>query len=85
MMIFIEFFLLKIAKTIDLDHPERSPNAKELDSLSVTEWANKNISNEKQRRSFIIGLTCVLAGIPKEVSMLWILFYIHSAGKLQQK
>ena len=72
----------KLAKTIDLDYPERSPNAKELDSMTGTEWANKNIPNEKIRRSFIIGLICVLGKDPKEVSMLWILFYIHSAGNI---
>lgn len=82
-LIYLQFQIWKIdalARTIDLYHPENSPNASYLDSISAKEWFLKNERFSSIQRSVFIGLICILTRHIDSVSMLWLLFYIHSAG-----
>jgi monoamine oxidase len=70
----------KKAKTVPLDKPWECPDAKEWDSMSAETWMKKRFWTEAAYKSFEAFIHIVMAVEPSEVSFLYVLFYIHSAG-----
>lgn len=86
-LIYLQFQIWKIdglARTINLKNPQSSPNASYLDSMSAKEWILKNLKFSSLQRSILSGLVCVFTSDIGNISMLWLLFYIHSAGGILQ-
>jgi monoamine oxidase len=69
-----------MAKTVPLDAPYDAPNALEWDGMTVETWAKQNISSSAGRDLFALAVEGILSVEPRDVSLLYFLFYVHSAG-----
>lgn len=73
----------KMAQTVPLDAPWTAPGALEWDSMTVETWAEQNISTTEGRLLFALSVEAVLSVEPRDISMLYFLFYIHAAGSVE--
>ena len=71
-----------MAKTVPLDAPWRAPNAEAWDSITAQTWADQNIPSAEAKSLFTLSIEAVLSVEPRDVSMLYFLFYVHSAGNV---
>jgi monoamine oxidase len=69
-----------MAKTVPLDAPYDAPKAAEWDGMTVETWAKANIASAEGRALFALAVEAVLSVEPRDVSLLYFLFYIHAAG-----
>ena len=69
-----------MAKTVPLDAPWKAAQAQEWDGMTVETWANENIVNKDTRDLVALLIQAVFSVEPRDMSMLYLLFYIHSAG-----
>ena len=70
-----------LSETVPLYAPWDAPDAELLDALTVQDWLEANMTTDEGR----LTLAFQFAGILGEVSalsLLWALFYLHSAGGL---
>jgi monoamine oxidase len=74
----------QMAQTVPLDAPWNAPKALEWDSMTVDTWTNQNIISAKGRALFALAVEAVLSVESRDVSFLYFLFYIHSAGGINQ-
>jgi len=72
--------LERLARTVPLDAPWEAPRARELDSQTFHTWLARTARTKGARTIFEIGIEAVWAAEPADVSLLHVLFYIHSAG-----
>jgi monoamine oxidase len=70
----------RLAKKVPLDAPWRAPNARRLDSQTFESWARRNVYTRAGRTMLDIAFEAVWAAEPADVSLLHVLFYMHSAG-----
>jgi monoamine oxidase len=73
-----------MAQTVPLDAPWTAPNAVEWDSMTVDTWAQQNITTDEGRKLFALAVEAILSVEPRDVSFLYFLFYVHSAGTVEQ-
>jgi monoamine oxidase len=71
-----------MAKTVPLDAPYNAPRALEWDSKTVDTWMNENLPNPKARAVVSLLVEAVLSVEPRDISLLYFLFYVHSAGSI---
>jgi monoamine oxidase len=62
------------------DKPWESPRAAEWDSQTVETFKNANAPTEGGRFLFDVGVEAVFAAEPRDISLLWLLFYTAAAG-----
>jgi monoamine oxidase len=72
--------LESMARTVPLDAPYDAPNAREWDGMTVETWANQNIASSDGRALLALAVEAVLSVEPRDVSLLYFLFYVHSGG-----
>ena len=60
--------------------PWKAPRAREWDGQTLETWKLANMSTDEGRLLLDLGMQAVFAGEPRDVSLLHVLFYIHSAG-----
>lgn len=70
----------RLARSVPLDTPWTAPNARELDSQTFHTWLKRTARTRGARTIFEMGVEAVWAAEPADVSLLHVLFYIHSAG-----
>ncbi len=70
----------KLARTVPRGAPQDAPNAAELDAMSVSDWENLNIKRPGTRAMVDLLVQSILSAEPRDVSMLYLLHYIHCAG-----
>jgi monoamine oxidase len=70
----------QMAQTVPLDAPWTAPNAEQWDSMTVETWAEQNVLTADGRALFALSVQAVLSVEPRDVSMLYFLFYVHAAG-----
>jgi monoamine oxidase len=70
----------RMARTVPLDAPYKAPNALAWDSITAYTWAQSNISTVEGRKLFALAVEAALSVEPRDISFLYLLFYIHSAG-----
>jgi monoamine oxidase len=70
----------KMAQTVPLDAPWTAPNAEEWDGMTVETWSQQNILSADGRDLFALAVQAVLSVEPRDVSLLYFLFYVHAAG-----
>jgi monoamine oxidase len=70
----------RLARRVPLDAPWEAPNAERLDSQTFWSWMRRNVYTRGGRALMEIATEAVWAAEPAEVSLLHMLFYIHSAG-----
>lgn len=78
--------LRKVQKTLDdsaqevpLDAPWKAKRAKEWDATTVGDWLKANAKNANTRETVALEVETAL-GPATRTSLLWYLFYLHSAG-----
>ncbi len=74
--------LNKLAKTVNLAEPWTTPNARQLDSMTLAGWMQQQMNFEVARQFFRIAAEAIWAADPAEISLLHALFYIKSGRDL---
>ena len=71
-----------MARTVPLNAPWRAPRAAEWDGQTFETWKLQNVLTPDGRKLLDLGIQAIFSIEPRDVSLLFILFYIHSAGTL---
>lgn len=74
--------LNKLARTVNLQQPWATPNARQLDSMTLASWMDGQMIFETARRFLRIAVEAIWAADPCEISLLHALFYIRSGRDL---
>ncbi|MVM29858.1 FAD-dependent oxidoreductase [Spirosoma sp. HMF4905] len=72
----------KLSKTVNLAEPWSTPNAGQLDSMTLATWMNQQMSFDVARQFFKVAAEAIWAADPAEISMLHALFYTKSCRDL---
>jgi monoamine oxidase len=72
----------RMASRVPLEAPWAAPKAKAWDSQTTWSWMRRNMATQTGRTMLELAVKAVWAAMPADVSLLHVLFYIHSAGKL---
>jgi monoamine oxidase len=72
--------LNSMAAQIKLDAPWESPNAAEWDGQTFESWKNDNVQTAGGRFLLDVAVTSIFSAEPRDLSLLFVLFYIASAG-----
>jgi monoamine oxidase len=75
--------LNRLARRVPLDAPWEAPNAGRLDGQTAASWMRRNLATRSGRMLLGLGIEAVWAAQPEDMSLLHVLFYIHSAGTLE--
>jgi monoamine oxidase len=75
--------LNRLARRVPLEAPWRAAGAARLDEQTPAAWMRRNLATRPGRAFFQLGIEAVWAAQPEEMSLLHLLFYIHSAGSLE--
>ena len=75
--------LNRLARDVPLDAPWEAPNAARLDGQTAATWMRRNLATPPARTLLELGIEAVWAAQPEDLSLLHMLFYIHSAGGLE--
>jgi monoamine oxidase len=68
------------ARRVPLDRPMQAHGAAALDRRSVREWLDARVRGARVRAVLEIATQMVFAGEPRDLSLLWFLFYLRSGG-----
>jgi len=69
-----------MASRVPRDAPWEAAQAREWDGQTVETWRNDNAQTEGGRFLVEVGIEAVFAAEPRDVSLLWLLFYTACAG-----
>src|SRR3954466_380006 len=69
-----------MASQINLDKPWESPNAAEWDGQTFETWKQDNVKTPNGQFLLDVACTSVFSVEPRDVSLLFVLFYIAAAG-----
>src|SRR5215208_148053 len=75
--------LNRLARRVPLDAPWDAPKAAALDGQTAATWLRRNLATKPGRMLLELGIESVWAAQPEDLSLLHLLFYIHSAGSLE--
>jgi monoamine oxidase len=75
--------LNRLARTVPLEAPWEAPRAARLDGRTTATWMRRNVATKAGRMLLELGVEAVWAAQPEDLSLLHVLFYIHSAGSLE--
>ncbi len=70
----------RMAGQVPLDAPWKAPLAREWDGQTLETWKLANMKTDEGRLLLDLSIQAVFAGEPRDVSLLHVLFYVHSAG-----
>jgi monoamine oxidase len=70
----------KLARTVPVQAPWEAPDAARLDEQTFAGWLRRNTRTTLAREFFDTIAQGVWAAEPEELSLLHVLFYVHSAG-----
>jgi monoamine oxidase len=76
--------LNRLARRVPLEAPWEAPGAARLDGQTMATWMRRNLPSKPGRMLLELGVEAVWAAQPEDVSLLHVLFYIHSAGSLER-
>ena len=71
-----------MATQVPLDAPWTAPNALEWDSQTFDTWIRANARSDEARELMELVIQAVFSVEARDISLLHVLFYIHSAGNL---
>ena len=74
----------RLARRVPLQAPWEAAGAARLDGQTVATWMRHNLATKAGRMLLELGIESVWAAQPEDVSLLHVLFYIHSAGGLSR-
>jgi len=70
----------QMAQSVPLDAPWTAPNATAWDSMTADTWAQQNIHTSDGQKLYSLAVDAVFSVLPRDVSFLYFLFYVHAAG-----
>ena len=70
----------RMARTVPLEAPWEAPKAAERDAQTFWSWMRRNVYTRAGHALLELGCEAVWAAQPEDISLLHMLFYIHSAG-----
>ena len=73
----------QMAGTVPLDDPTQAPNAVAWDSMTMQSWIDQNVLTSGGAALVTLAIESVFSVEPRDVSLLHVLFYIASAGSLE--
>lgn len=73
----------KMALEVPLDAPWTAANAVVWDSQTLETWKLANTTFQETRDLVDLGIASIFAADPRDLSLLGVLFYIHSAGTFE--
>jgi monoamine oxidase len=76
--------LNRMAAQVPLERPWDAPKAAAWDAQTAHTWLRRNLPTRAGRELLQLGVEAVWAAQPEDVSLLHVLFYIHSAGRLER-
>ena len=76
--------LERLARTVPLDRPWDAPDAEDLDAQTFEAWIRRTCKTDGGRRFFRVVSVAVWAAEAASLSLLHVLFYVHSAGGLDE-
>jgi monoamine oxidase len=76
--------LNRLARRVPLEAPWKAPGADRLDGQTAATWMRRNLASRPARMLLELGIEAVWAAQPEDISLLHVLFYIHSAGSLER-
>ena len=71
-----------MAADVPLDNPAAAPDAIAWDSMTFQSWMDQNLFTPGGKSLVQLVIEAVFSVQPRDVSLLHVLFYIHSAGNL---
>ncbi len=74
--------LTTMSSQVPLDAPWRAPEAAAWDAQTAGTWIEANVASEGARDLLTLAVQAVFSAEPHDLSLLHVLFYIHSAGGL---
>lgn len=74
--------LNRMARTVPLAAPWTAPRARDWDSQTFASWIERHIWSSGARELLELAVQAVFSAEPRDLSLLHVLFYIHSAGSL---
>lgn len=74
--------LNSMAADVPLDAPWTAPKAVEWDSQTFQSWIDANLLSKNGKALLQLAIESVFSAQPRDLSLLHVLFYIHSAGSL---
>jgi monoamine oxidase len=75
--------LNRLARRVPLGAPWEARGAAKLDAQTAATWMQRNMATKSGRMLLELGVEAVWAAQPEDMSLLHVLFYIHSAGSLE--
>jgi monoamine oxidase len=75
--------LNRMARRVPLDAPWKAPHAQRLDGQTAAGWMRRNLGTDAGRMLLGLGIEAVWAAQPEDLSLLHVLFYVHSAGSVE--
>ncbi|WP_342379958.1 FAD-dependent oxidoreductase [Myxococcus stipitatus] len=76
----VQAMLEGLAQRVPLEAPWTAPGAVLLDARSVADWLQANEVGEEARGAVAGTIGTTLSASPENISLLWFLFYLRSAG-----
>ena len=76
--------LNRMSKAVPLTAPWDAPRAVKWDSQTFETWKRRNLLGADALKLLDLGIQAVFSVEPRDVSLLFVLFYIHSAGSLDE-
>ena len=73
-----------MARSVPLDAPWKAGRAAEWDGQTVETWKLANVLSPDGRKLIDLAIQAVFSVEPRDLSLLFLLFYIHSAGSIEQ-
>lgn len=76
--------LERLARKVPLNRPWEAPDAEDLDARTFEDWIRRTCATDGGRRFFRVVSVAVWAADAASLSLLHVLFYVHSAGGLDE-
>jgi monoamine oxidase len=73
----------KLAAEVPLEEPWNAASARDWDGQTFETWKLANTAIEETREVIDLGIEAVFAAEPRDLSLLHVLFYIHSGGSFE--
>ena len=75
--------LNRMARTVPVAAPWTAPRARDWDSQTFASWIARHVWTAGARELLELATQAVFSAEPRDLSLLHVLFYIHSAGSLE--
>jgi monoamine oxidase len=75
--------LNRLARRVPLEAPWEAPDAAKLDGQTAATWMRRHLATRQGRVLLELAIEAVWAAQPEDLSLLHLLFYVHSAGSLK--